>query len=229
MSFIKQSWAVRKIAFERLAERSGKVISAIKKYESDNGMPPETLHSLIPKYLEKYPKTGMPAYSEYKYRAFKPAEVETTLYWYDLGNRNGKPISGLWKYIDGNPTHAILALTVNKSGEIINIAPDRLPENIANEKFDAEKWNINTNRIGMVNSLVAEPSLKNKNFQSVKSILGEPNGNRMLIETPWELLVECSSGIMNWDVFFYWPTEKYPEHAYGGSIQKISNWAYVHE
>ncbi|MDQ5935721.1 MAG: hypothetical protein QG574_3036, partial [Cyanobacteriota bacterium erpe_2018_sw_21hr_WHONDRS-SW48-000092_B_bin.40] len=38
-----------------------------------------------------------------------------------------------------------------------------------------------------------------------------------------------SIGMLNWDVFYYLPTEKYPEHDYGGSIEPIKNWAYVHE
>jgi hypothetical protein len=214
---LKLSWSVRKIAFERLAERSEQLIFAIKKYESENGRPPKNLDLLIPKYLTKYPETGMPAYSE------------KTLYWYDLGSRNGKPISGLWKFVDGNPGHSILAITVNKTGKIIDASLDRPPKNIENEKFRIEKWRSSQNRIEMVGSLISEPAFKARDFMAVKSILGEPNGTRTLIGAPWELLVECPSGLMNWDVFFYWPTEKYPDSGYGGSIQKISNWAYVHE
>ncbi len=45
----------------------------------------------------------------------------------------------------------------------------------------------------------------------------------------WELKVECSIGFLNWDVFIYWPTEKYPSNIYGGSTELIRNWAYVHE
>ncbi len=45
----------------------------------------------------------------------------------------------------------------------------------------------------------------------------------------WELSVPCSIGMLNWDVFYYLPTEKYPEHDYGGSVEPIKNWAYVHE
>lgn len=46
---------------------------------------------------------------------------------------------------------------------------------------------------------------------------------------PWEVRVECSSGFLNWDVFFYWPTEDYPKQIYGGSTELIGKWAYVHE
>ncbi len=45
----------------------------------------------------------------------------------------------------------------------------------------------------------------------------------------WELSVPCSIGILNWDVFYYLPTEKYPEYDYGGYTEPIKNWAYVHD
>lgn len=47
--------------------------------------------------------------------------------------------------------------------------------------------------------------------------------------SPWELSVPCSQGPFNWDVFFYWPTRKYPDEIYGGGVQPIGDWAYVHE
>jgi hypothetical protein len=55
----------------------------------------------------------------------------------------------------------------------------------------------------------------------------EPGPDRLA--ATWELSVPCSIGILNWDVFYYLPTEKYPKHDYGGSIEPIKNWAYVHE
>lgn len=47
--------------------------------------------------------------------------------------------------------------------------------------------------------------------------------------SPWELRLPCSSGPMNWDVFFYWPTHRYPGAIYGGSVERVGDWAYVHE
>ncbi len=48
-------------------------------------------------------------------------------------------------------------------------------------------------------------------------------------DAAWELRVHCGTGPLNWDSFFYWPTEQYPRHIYGGSVERIGNWAYVHE
>lgn len=49
------------------------------------------------------------------------------------------------------------------------------------------------------------------------------------LEASWELSVPCSVGFANWDIFYYLPTEKYPNYNYGGYIEPIKNWAYVHE
>ncbi len=45
----------------------------------------------------------------------------------------------------------------------------------------------------------------------------------------YELRVKCPSGGINFDVFFYWPERNYPENIYGGYVERIEDWAYVHE
>ena len=60
-------------------------------------------------------------------------------------------------------------------------------------------------------------------------VLGEPSGRRAARSSPWELRVDCPIGFLNWDVFFYWPTQNYPDGIYGGAIERIADWAYVHE
>jgi hypothetical protein len=34
---------------------------------------------------------------------------------------------------------------------------------------------------------------------------------------------------MNWDLFYYVPGLVYPERGHGGHIERIGDWAYVHE
>ena len=53
--------------FERLAERSRPLISAVRRFEVDHERPPASLDELIPKYLVAIPNTGMAAYPEYEY------------------------------------------------------------------------------------------------------------------------------------------------------------------
>jgi hypothetical protein len=46
----------------------------------------------------------------------------------------------------------------------------------------------------------------------------------------WMLVVFTPSGGINFDQFFYYPSEKYPEYYWGGNrVEPIRNWAYVHE
>ena len=44
----------------------------------------------------------------------------------------------------------------------------------------------------------------------------------------YEVLVRTSIGL-SFDVFVYWPEGNYPERMYGGWVEPISDWAYVHE
>lgn len=45
----------------------------------------------------------------------------------------------------------------------------------------------------------------------------------------YELGIRCGSGGINFDVFFYWPGQAYPDFVYGGGVERIGKWAYVHE
>jgi len=45
----------------------------------------------------------------------------------------------------------------------------------------------------------------------------------------YELAIHCPSGGINFDRFVYWPEKGYPNHMYGGWVERIGDWAYVHE
>ena len=45
----------------------------------------------------------------------------------------------------------------------------------------------------------------------------------------WALWVETPSGGINFDRFIYLPDQNYPAVAYGGTLERIDDWAYVHE
>ena len=57
---------VRMQGFKTLAQRSERLVSAIRDFERSNGRPPTTLHELVPGFLSTVPKTGMAAYPEYE-------------------------------------------------------------------------------------------------------------------------------------------------------------------
>lgn len=46
---------------------------------------------------------------------------------------------------------------------------------------------------------------------------------------PWVLYVNTPFGMINWDMFVYFPLQNYPREGYGGSLERIRDWAYVHE
>ena len=46
---------------------------------------------------------------------------------------------------------------------------------------------------------------------------------------PWALSVFTPSGGINFDQFLYLPLQNYPKMGYGGSLQRIRDWGYVHE
>ena len=45
----------------------------------------------------------------------------------------------------------------------------------------------------------------------------------------WVLVAQVSTGLINWDLFMYFPNQQYPELGYGGAIERVADWAYVHE
>ena len=46
---------------------------------------------------------------------------------------------------------------------------------------------------------------------------------------PWVIVIQTPSGGINWDLFIYFPLQNYHKRGYGGSLEIIKNWAYVHE
>jgi hypothetical protein len=46
---------------------------------------------------------------------------------------------------------------------------------------------------------------------------------------PWVLYIDTPIGLINWDMFLYFPLQNYPEEGYGGYLQRVGTWAYVHE
>ena len=45
----------------------------------------------------------------------------------------------------------------------------------------------------------------------------------------YEMRVQTPGGGINFDVFVYWPERNYPDRMYGGAVESINDWAYVHE
>jgi ABC-type transport system involved in multi-copper enzyme maturation permease subunit len=46
---------------------------------------------------------------------------------------------------------------------------------------------------------------------------------------PWAVWVDTPSGGINWDIFLYYPRQNYPQRGHGGYLERVKDWAYVHE
>ncbi|MEK7309919.1 MAG: hypothetical protein AAB038_03795 [Planctomycetota bacterium] len=119
--------SIRMNEFQKLAQRSTPLINAIKNYERKYGVPPQSIEVLIPEFLDKFPKTGMPTYPNYVYKILSSDEAS---------------------HYAGNP---------------------------------------------------------------------------------WIISVATTLTMTDFDCFIYLPKQNYPREGYGGSLEKISDWAYVHE
>jgi len=63
----------------------------------------------------------------------------------------------------------------------------------------------------------AYPSYRYLSIKDVKSFEGNP----------WILKVDCFTG--SFDTFYYFPLQNYPKHGYGGTFERMHDWAYLHE
>jgi len=45
----------------------------------------------------------------------------------------------------------------------------------------------------------------------------------------WTLVADVGIGFLNWDQFLYFPLQNYPAQGYGGWLEPVGEWAYVHE
>ena len=46
---------------------------------------------------------------------------------------------------------------------------------------------------------------------------------------PWVLIVETGGPGINFDQLMYFPNQRYPAIGYGGDLERVGEWAYVHE
>ena len=48
-------------------------------------------------------------------------------------------------------------------------------------------------------------------------------------DNPWALSVFTPGGGINFDMMLYFPNQNYPDRGYGGGLERVGDWAYVHE
>jgi len=221
-----RDWEKRKVRFQEAATRAEPLILAIGAYTSVAGHPPTALNDIIPEYLDELPATGLKKCTRFEYRSL--THKQGSIVWYDLGSRQGQPWSGQSRYTDGDPDHAILVFSLDSQGKITNALIDRMPKGREPEDFEPERWKAGRDRIGMALALSETYRLHGMPRDVFEPLLGPPDGSRVIQGAPWELRINCPTGLLNHDTFIYWPTQNYPQHLYGGNTESLDGWAYVH-
>ena len=221
-----QDWEQRRVLFQEAAIRAAPLIEAITAYTSTVGIPPNALVDIVPQYMEKLPATGLQACNGFEYRSL--THKQASMVWYDLGSRQGQPFSGRSRYRDGDPDHAILVFTLDSQNKITSAVIDRLPKGREPVDFESVRWKAGEDRMEMALALSETYRLHGMPRSVFESLLGSPDGSRVVQSAPWELRINCSTGLLNHDAFVYWPTEDYPQHLYGGETESIGRWVYIH-
>jgi len=221
-----QGWAKRKGRFQAAALRAEPLILAITAYTSAVGHPPKALANIIPEYLENLPATGLQECNSFEYRSL--THKQGSIVWYDLGSRQGQSYSGQSRYSDGDPDHAILVFTLDATQKVTSALIDRMPKGREPEDFEPKRWRAGGNRIEMALGLSETYRLHGMPRDVFEPLLGPPDGSRVVHGAPWELRINCPTGLLNHDVLVYWPTEKYPRRLYGGNTESVGRWVYVH-
>lgn len=221
-----QDWEIRKSRFRQAALQLEPLIEAIDSYAAEVGHPPQLLDDITPRYITRVPATGLKECRQLEYRLL--THQQGSIVWYDLGSRLGRPPARPGRFSEGNPAHAILVFTLDNAGQITAAIIDRLPKDMEALAFDAQRWADGAERMEMALALADTFRLYGMPREVFENLLGSPDGSRVLQGAPWELRVRCPTGLLNHDVFVYWPTGNYPEHLYGGTTEPIGSWVYVH-
>ncbi|HHH44933.1 MAG TPA: hypothetical protein ENK49_12415 [Gammaproteobacteria bacterium] len=216
----------RRLRFHEAASQAEPLVRAISAYTTEAGHPPAALAELVPQYLETLPATGLQECDRFEYRSL--LHKQGSIVWYDLGSRQGEPWSGQSRFEEGDPDHAMLVLVLDARGRITSALVDRIPKGREAEDFAPERWKAGGDRIGMALALPDTYRLQGMPREVFERLLGPPDGSRIVQAAPWELRINCPTGLLNHDAFIYWPTGEYPRYLYGGVTEPVGEWVYVH-
>ena len=223
---VAQDWVTRKLRFEEAVLRAEPLIQAIDTYTSAVGHPPKALAAIIPEYLDKLPATGLEECNRFEYRSL--THKQGSIVWYDLGSRQGQPHFGRHRYSVGDPEHAVLVFTLDTNDRITSALIERMPKGREPQDFETQAWKRGARRIEMALALADTYKLDGMPRDVFEQLLGVPDGSRVVHGTPWELRINCPTGLLNHDCLVYWPTGHYPQHLYGGITEAVGKWVYVH-
>lgn len=94
--------------------------------------------------------------------------------------------------------------------------------------YEADHGNPPETLDALVPKYISEiPSTRIGAYPAYEYVFGEEA--KKWNDNPWVLYVKTPLGFLNWDMFIYFPKQNYPAEGYGGSLERIGKWAYVHE
>lgn len=211
------TWPMHRRALERAAAHGAAVVSAIERYTAEHGEPPESISNA---------PTSLAGYPTFSYTRLAPKDARRTLQWYDMGARQGRTVVADWRYPDGQLSHAILAVELDGEDNVTRVVADRASLDMKPMLFEDSIWQAKTaTRQAMVADIVKR--FEHASKAQVVAALGKPDGERMLVDTPWELWVHTFPNDI--DRFFYWPTKHYPPVLGDQSVMAVGDWAYAHD
>jgi hypothetical protein len=222
------TWPMHRSALTRVEHHAAPLIAAIDTYTHEVGEPPASFAVLVPKYIAAVPISGLAAYPTFSYTRFSTKTARRVLWWYDLGARHGRTVTTNWEYPDGDTGHALLALELDGEDRVVSVKADRMAEEPSLATFTRADWDKKPiDRQEMVADLQHRFPLDGRSADEVKQLLGEPDGTRILVSSPWELSLRTWPN--DGDKFFYWPTHAYPTVLDSKSVMKVGTWAYTRD
>ena len=97
------------------------------------------------------------------------------------------------------------------------------------EKFNIENGRPPDHLTDLVPKYIANiPGTGMMAYPEYQYFVGDDAMNRY-VNNPWALEVNTPSGGINFDIMLYFPNGNYPKTGYGGSLEIVNKWAYVHE
>lgn len=100
---------------------------------------------------------------------------------------------------------------------------------VAIEKFRLENKRVPRDLQELVPNYLAEiPQTGMSAYPNFRYATRQEKGARAKFQT-YEIQVRTPVGFLNADSFNYWPEGNYPAQMYGGTVERIGDWAYVHE
>jgi hypothetical protein len=122
----------------------------------------------------------------------------------------------------------ILGLHIHMAG-IRSWATKARPLILAIHKYEREHSTPPPNLESLVPNYLPEIPTTGMAAYPVFSFHTGDDAQQEYFNNPWAVSILTPTSFLNFDELLYFPQQNYPEVGYGGWLERIGNWAYVHE